>query len=188
MVDLDFEKHLNMIYLYFQNLGRTTAHNVRLSFTPTLQSSVTGDDLLGFFTHIFPTLPPGKRIDSFLDSAIERLAKGTELSSSYEATVVYEDRHGKTHTDRYRLDIEAFRGRTFVDETDIEDVAKALKDIAGQLYSGWKSSYGGIKAVTQSEEDAERDRQERFDSIRELRRQAANQSAEPENKDHPRSP
>jgi len=164
VVDLDVDEHPHMIYLYFKNLGKTTAHNVRLSFNPALESSVEGVEAVRFFDHVFPTLPPGKRIDSFFDTARDRLQPNATLPTSYEATVEYEDRHGKKHTDRYRLDIEALRGRTYIDKKDIEDVAKALENIATELH-GWKSSYGGIKAVTESETDAKRE----YDEWRESR-------------------
>lgn len=154
LVDLDIDKHPHMIYVYFQNLGRTTAHNVRLWFDPPLESSVRGPGRVAFFEHIFPTLPPGKRLESFLDTAITRLSEHTTLPTSYVATVTYEDRRGAQYADSYLLDIEAFRGRMYVGKKDIDDVAKALESMSQQLRS-WNDPRGAVTAVVLTDEDSD---------------------------------
>jgi hypothetical protein len=165
VVDLDIDKRPHMIFLYFQNLGKTTAHDVRLTFTPRLQSTVAGGKYVTFFDHTFPTLPPGKRIDSFFDSAIARLAEPPPLPTSYDATVEYRDRLGRLHSDDYHLDIEAFRGRMSVPERGVEEIAAALEEIDKHL-KDFRSTYGGIRAVIQSQDDAEKARDELYASIK----------------------
>lgn len=165
VVDFDVDKKPHMIYLYFENLGRTTAHDVRLTFDPPLQSKTFKVEF-GFFNHTFPTLPPGKRIESFFDSSTERLSPEADLPAKYSVTVKYKDRHRKEWTDSYLLDIEALRGRMFVGEKTMEDVAKAVEDIHKQL-SAWRTGFGGMKVVVQQEKDAIREQQKWLASRRE---------------------
>lgn len=165
VVDLDVDKHPHLIYLYFQNLGKTTAHNVRLNFTPPLRTTLGDDRVAGFFGHSFPTLPPGKRIESYLDSAIERLADGVDLDTSYQATVNYQDRNGHEYQDSYVLDIEVFRGRVYASKKGMEDIANTLEDIS-KLLGQWNTPFGGIRTITQSEEDAAQQSQDRMAALK----------------------
>lgn len=165
VVDLDVDKRPHLIYLYFQNLGRTTAHNVRLSFNPPLRTTLGNGFVAGFFGHRFPTLPPGKRIESYLDSAIERLADGVDLDTLYQATVNYQDRKGHEYQDSYVLDMEVFRGRAYASKKDMEDVANTLEDIS-KLLGRWSTPYGGVRTITQSEEDAEHEYQDRMAALK----------------------
>jgi hypothetical protein len=159
VVDLDVDKRPHLIFLYFQNLGKTTAYDVRLGFDPPLEIAHDIDSVVHFFGRTFPTLPPGKRIESYFDSSIDRLSDDFTGSNEYTVTVTYRGRDNIPYTDKYTLDIEVFRGRLSVDYKTTDDVVKVLESM-GDVMAKWSSGYGGIKAVTQSEDDADREHQE----------------------------
>ena len=157
VVDLDLDKHPHMIHIYFENFGKTVARNVRLSFEPPLQSTL-GDRRIDFLDHTFPTLPPNKRIDTFFDSAVAVMAPGATLPRRYEVTVTYEDRNGKAYSDRYVLDIEAFRNRHFVGVKDLNDLVKAVESLATLL--GRVVSRDAMNVTTQTVEERREEEQE----------------------------
>lgn len=165
VVDLDTEVTDQMFHIYFQNLGRTTAHDVRLTFEPFLQASQAEEHLRAFFDHVFPVLPPGKRIESAWDSDVAVLEEGSSIPSRYTVSVTYTDRRKKQYKDEYLLDAEAFRGRMSTSKMDIGDIVRTLEKIQKSI-ERWSSPYGGITAVTQSHEDAHRDFSERAENRR----------------------
>ena len=136
VVDLDVERKQHLVYIYLENYGKTTAHDVTLSFSPPLETSLGSREILSFFDHTFPTLPPGKRIDSLLDNFITR--HNFDLPPSHVVTVSYHDRHGKEWRDPYVLDIAAFHQRMFASEKKLEDLIKAVEDLKEEI-RGWRS-------------------------------------------------
>ena len=109
VVDFDVDRRPHIIDLAFENFGRTTAHNVKVTFDPPLTSKVFNGDYVHFFSNTFPTLAPGKRVASVFDSAIQRLQ--SDLPKHYEATAVYTDRNGRRYEDKYPLDLSVLEGR-----------------------------------------------------------------------------
>jgi hypothetical protein len=91
VVDLDALTRPPLMFLYVENIGRTVARDVSITFDPPLRSTFDDDERkfaeLPLFSRLIPTLPPQKKIETLLDSAIQRLQ--TDLESSYEATVRY---------------------------------------------------------------------------------------------------
>lgn len=175
VIDLDVDKSPHMIFIYFQNFGATVARNVRFTFTPQVQSSFCDDVATDFLSHTFPTLPPGKRVETLFDSAIGRF--NSDLQMSYEVTSTYEDRTGCEYSDTYVLDINAFKNRHFVSEKGIDDLVKAAEKI-GDVLSG-VVTLDGIHVLTQTVEDAQRQRDELIEARRKLFKAGQSQSAPP---------
>lgn len=165
VVDFDVDRRPSIIYLAYENFGRTTAHDVKVTFDPPLTSKVADGDYVHFFSNTFPTLAPGKRIASVFDSAIERL--NSDLPKQYEATATYTDRNGRRYKDKYLLDLSVLEGRLTASEKDVGDVADALKELA-RTVEAFRSSYGGVRTVTMTEEDAKEARDGRLRQAQEL--------------------
>jgi hypothetical protein len=158
VVDFDVDRRPHIIYLAYENFGRTTAHDVKVTFDPPLTSTVAGG-YVHFFSNTFPTLAPGKRIVSVFDSAIQRLK--SDLPKQYEATATYTDRNGRRYEDTYLLDLSVLEGRLTASEKDLGDVADALNEVS-RTVQGFRSSYGGVRTVTVTEEDAKEVQDQRF--------------------------
>jgi hypothetical protein len=152
VVDLDIDRHPKIIHLTFENYGRTSAHDVKVTFEPSLTTTIADGDFVGFFSNTFPTLAPGKRIVGVFDSSVQRLPR-TDLPKRYNATAVYFDRRRRRFEDKFVLDLSVYEGRMSVTEKDIGDVVDTLKAIADSLH-GYESPYGGISVVTTSEQNA----------------------------------
>jgi hypothetical protein len=166
VVDLDTEVSSHVYYIYFQNLGKTTAHDVRLTFDPPLRASQAEQYVQNFFSHTFPTLPPGKRLQSAWDSSLAVLEDKNSLPTCYSVTVTYRDRNGKPFVDEYVLDAGVYKGRMYADKKDVEDLVRAIEKIQKTL-EGWTSGLGGLRAITQPKADAEIERQEMVQRQRE---------------------
>jgi hypothetical protein len=165
VVDFDVDRRPHIIYLAYENFGRTTAHDVKVTFDPPLTSKVADGDYVHFFSNTFPTLAPGKRIASVFDSAIQRLS--SDLPKQYEATASYTDRNGRRYEDKYLLDLSVLEGRLTANEKDVGNVVDALTELA-RTVKAFRSSYGGVSVVTMTAEDAKEARDGRFRQAQEL--------------------
>jgi hypothetical protein len=152
VVDLDVDRHPKIIYMTFENYGRTSAHDVKVTFEPPLTTTIADGDFVGFFSNTFPTLAPGKRIVGVFDSSVQRLPR-TDLPKRYTARAIYFDRRRRRFEDKFVLDLSVYEGRMSVTEKDIGDVVDNLKAIVDSIH-GFESPYGGISVVTASEQDA----------------------------------
>lgn len=64
-----FDNRSIVLYVAIENLGRTLARDVRLTFTPELRSSLDSPNAVGdFLPDGIPVLPPGKKLWYLFDS------------------------------------------------------------------------------------------------------------------------
>jgi hypothetical protein len=167
VVDFDIDRHPHIIYLSYENFGRTIAHNVKVTFDPPLKTTFTEQESnLSFFSNTFPTLAPGKTIEGVLDSAIHRLPR-TDLPMQHKTTATYTDRNGKSYTTPGELDLSVYRGRMSVTKKDLGDVVDNLKAIVTSMQH-FGSEFGGIRVITTTEEDAATEAAEQAEESRRL--------------------
>lgn len=120
----------NLFNLVIENSGATVARDVRLSFTPPLESSNEHVDLEStvLLTEGIPMLPPGRQVRAFFDAAHDR--KGRGLPMHYDVEVALKDYRGRSQeVQRYVIDLEHLYGLTNITEYGIHDAAKALREI-----------------------------------------------------------
>ena len=134
VVDFEVPSHSShLVYLVIENMGQTLARNVKVTFSPDLESAshvLEGYPLAEstLLKNGIPSLPPGRRITALFDHAVDRF--NADLPMSYEATVMCEDAHGKAQDPlKYTLDLSFLYGLLRTEERGMHDAAKALMAI-----------------------------------------------------------
>ena len=131
----------HLFNLIISNTGKTLARDVSIKFDPPLRSTLdsTGFSLADFkaLASGIPALPPGRKYQVLLDSAIERFH--SDLPDTYTVTVDFRDRNGKkAYSLTYQLDLAIYRSALYVQEQGIHHIADEMKDLnkkLGQLTS-----------------------------------------------------
>lgn len=149
------------IDLVIRNVGATAARNVRLEFTPPLETSMNDLDLTDsvLINEGVKTMPPGREIRALMDQGPSRLK--AKLPNRYDVIVRYEDLKGRAQPElRFVLDLEYLYGITTLGVKTTHDAARALEGIYRILD---KSQERGRMAVGVTNLDArnERERGER---------------------------
>jgi len=127
--DLPINKHL--IYLVIKNVGKSIAEDVKLTFIPSLSSTVfKGINDVPLIKNGISSIPPNYEIRTLFDGAIQRFGK-TDLPLTYTVEVSYlgglaKNRRASTQI----LDLSMFYGLMSVKEKDMDDLVKAVEDIA----------------------------------------------------------
>lgn len=143
-------RHINLVV---ENIGRTLARNVRLTFDPPLNSSKLKDELdlsrTALMRHGIPTLPPGKRVQALFDE-VDGRAKA-QLPMEYKVKVDFRDsRNRSDHALEYILDLTHIYGLANIREYGVHDAAKALTKVATEV-ERWTAHFNGIRVYVQSE-------------------------------------
>lgn len=142
----------NLFNLVVENAGATVARDVRLSFTPPLQSSNEEVDLesTALITEGIPMLPPGRQVKAFFDAAHDRKGKG--LPMRYDVEVALKDYRGRSQeVQRYVIDLEHLYGLTNITEYGVHDAAKALREIQKSVKK-WSDIHGRLKVWVRDED------------------------------------
>jgi len=169
-VDVDFDlSRPPMIYLVIRNTGNGRATNVDVTFDPPLTSSLDSEEddrVASFVGHSWPTLVPGKRVETLFDSAIARLADNSALPLRYTVSVTYSapDFPKEKFRDRYELDIGAYRNMHYTRERGIEDVAKALDGLK-RVFDKWDHN-GALEVVTTDRKQADEELKQFYEERR----------------------
>jgi hypothetical protein len=130
----DFEADRGYIFNFLvSNLGSSMARDVRVKLTPPLESAADVPlNKLKMLNDRIPTLPPGKKIQTFFDTGFARGDSG--LPMSYSAEVTYTDEKGKrTFNETYVLDLEVYQHINEIVRHDIHDVHARLEEISKSL-------------------------------------------------------
>lgn len=124
-----------LVNLVVENIGRTVAQDVKLTFTPTLESTLKQLPPIAEAVLVkegIPMMPPGRRIEALLDRQPDR--GESNLPQRYDVTVNLKDAHGRRqHPQRYVLDIKQLKGLRHVNVYGVHHVVKALRDIGTGL-------------------------------------------------------
>lgn len=141
VVDIDADKQPHMIYLSYENFGRTTAHDVRVVYDPPLTATVAAGEYVHFFSNTFPTLAPGKQVGAILDPIRDRL--NSDLPEQYRAIATYTDANGRVYESPYLLDLSVLKGRLTSTQKDLGDVVDVLGEVA-QTLQNFGSTFGDV--------------------------------------------
>jgi hypothetical protein len=159
------------IRLAISNIGKTMARDVRVSFTPTLRSSLdkSGERVadLRMLNEPIPTMPPGKVYSTMFDVFIH-----DDLPSRYTVIVRYrDDRDPELPPDTYSLDLSLY-------EDLVPDWQKTTKDLHEELHrirltlERWSAGMGAELLVSTVE-----DRRRRREELLAARNEQAGQAA-----------
>jgi hypothetical protein len=154
-VIVDFDPG-HLVYLYVENVGKTLARDVTMSFSPALTSTFDQGaeawHLSSTFTDGIPMLPPGKRLQFFFDSFVARAQ--SDLPTAYEVTVTYHGpvkRRRARYEDKYVLDLKNYLHSTPPDAglPELVSEVKALRDEV----SKWRHGIRGLQVYVKQEKD-----------------------------------
>lgn len=149
-------------FIVVENIGRTAAREVTMSFDPPLSATVAPPwawEASTAFTSGIPLLPPGRRLRVFFDALTPRFDAG--LPMTYNVKLTYKGPPGirKAFEDQYVLDLNIYRGGS-PPEDGLPEIAKHLKDLREVLKS-WTHSIDGLRVYNVDAERYEGQRQER---------------------------
>lgn len=150
--------------LVIRNTGTTIATNVKVVFDPPLESTLSSQTKFPLaeapiITKGIPTLPPGREYRMLFEQMPDR--HKSDLPRSYDAVVTFDDTFGKTHTMRYRLDLDIYYSHTNLEIYGEHDAAKALREIQSTLKS-W-SQRSGMRVWTRDEDAYIQEEQREFE-------------------------
>lgn len=164
----DVQTEASLIYLVVKNIGRTVATQVKLSFTPELQSSNDNGLLkeVGFIKNGIESMPPNYEIRTLVDSSPGYFGKN-ELPLKYNVEITYYGGiESKQRTANQQLDLSANKGVSYVRNKtmnnlvdvvekltrEIREIRNFTSDIATALEHGILISNGSL-LVTKIEPD-----------------------------------
>ena len=146
------ETHINVINFRVENIGGGAARNIRLR---TSREFMRGNNRslneLGLFKRGIPLLSPGRKIETFLASALELLQQ-----EPLEVTAEYEDATGRKIKETFLVDFAAFENLSRVGEAPLHTIAKSIEKLQksiGNLSSGMKKL--SVLVYSQDDLDAE---------------------------------
>jgi hypothetical protein len=146
------DQNFAAIDLVLENAGQTAALDVRIQVDPPLMRAREDADSEMKGARIFerpvPMLPPGYRLVSWLDSAIERYERKGQLPDEHRVTIQYNDGRGNEYREESVIDLTLWDGLMFGQRYGLHDAAKALKEIH-QLLKKSPVLKGGFEVVVE---------------------------------------
>lgn len=140
------------IDLVLENAGQTAARDVLIQVDPPLVRAREDADSEMKAARIFerpvPMLPPGYRLVSWLDSAVERFERKGELPDEHRVTIQYNDGRGNDYREESVIDLTLWDGLMFGQRYGLHEAAKALKEI-NQLLKKSPVLKGGFEVVVE---------------------------------------
>jgi hypothetical protein len=134
-VTVSFHFRSNIAFIVVKNLGKTTAHDVRIRFEPKLVSALVQQDELdeiAMFNEPIPTLVPGDERLALFDQTPQRLSDEA-LPDRHRAFVEYTDHRGESlGPDEFVLDFGNLAGGRLPDK-GIHELAEAAIKIEKRL-------------------------------------------------------
>lgn len=161
-VIVDFEFQSMVVMLTVKNIGSSPARDVTVSFDRPIRrpkDDAAALEELAVFERGIPMLAPGRSISIWFGDGPKIFDEANKLPLRYEATAKYSSMDGKrTYIDPpCILDLLAFK-YTLVDNDDIHDIARQLKEIRSIMKSWTSEQRLKINSVTQAEVDERRRR------------------------------
>lgn len=146
------EAEFILVNLVVQSIGRTAAHNVRVTFDPPLESTLTQFPPVAESVLVkegISVMPPGRRIEALFDRQPDR--NESNLPQRYDVTVNLDDARGRPQEpQRYVLDLQQLSGLRHVNVRGVHHVAKTLETIAGHL-ARWPDWRAGMRVTEDTE-------------------------------------
>lgn len=135
VVDIRPSDHVSHVFeLVIENVGPTVARNVRIRFDPPLER--VGEASRPHWTPIresllltqgIPLMPPGRRMEWFIDTTHERF--DSDLPMQYTATVDAEGPFGPVETLTYKIDLAVYGGLNRLGVKNVHYGVKALEEL-----------------------------------------------------------
>ena len=185
VVFVDHHQVRRYVDLVIKNFGQTSAYNIRVSLSESLQVAPFKNQIDGkLVTHLrvpenIVVLAPGQEWRTVWDSAVRREKyKGPPLTDKYGGVVRFDDKvdgpDKRTYSNPIALDIRIFWNTMWIEQKKGNTVESHLRDIATTLES-YKEEHDGIWVYTVpgDEERAHRTRLEHdaeyaFDAARDF--------------------
>lgn len=146
----------HMLDLVIHNVGAGPAHDVRITANPPLRRAreTPGHEIAQarIFQAPIPMIPPGYRMTSFFDSAIDREEARDELPQTHEFTISYNDGRGHDWTETVIVDLSIYDQLLFAETFNVHHVAKALRGIEKHLSKSILTK-GPLEVVTEPRAD-----------------------------------
>jgi hypothetical protein len=125
-----------MLDLVIENIGKTLARDVCITFDPPLVTTLDDeDDQLADWSPLkdgVRTLAPGRRLTSIFDSALQR--HESDLPRQYEVTVAYTDSRGRHQpTLQQTIDLNPIYGRTYSHEKGLPELVAELAKVRSAI-------------------------------------------------------
>jgi hypothetical protein len=140
-----------LINLVIKNFGKTAATDVRVVFSPPLDSALWKEvpALTFMVPDVIPVLVPGQEWRTLWDFTPDRKA-AKELPDQYTATVTFNDSKGKPVDAEYKfvIDWRILIDRGFAKVYNVHDAAEALREISSVLRD--VKAQHGIRVVTRN--------------------------------------
>jgi hypothetical protein len=140
VVDFEADRQTQAIYIVISNVGSTMARDVRLTFTPSLTSSLDANPNIVPPRDLKPlsegiaSLPPGKRIQVMLDMFTQRAAES--YPDAYEVNVRFRaPALDRNLSDDTVLDLGVYRNVLHPNRNDLHDVHARLKELVAAVKS-----------------------------------------------------
>ena len=164
----------NIINLVVENVGKTLARDVRLTFDPPLASThATGKWDLNDTALIkkgIPTMPPGRQVVALFDLSHDR--HKSNLPMEYRVKVEFSDSRGRGQSPlEYLLDLSYFYGLQGIREYGLHDAAKALREIE-KTVNKWTEHFNGLRVYTRDGDQRDAELREEDERRRNRRSQA----------------
>lgn len=123
-----------MINLVIENIGRTTAHDVRLTFDPPIATTVNEPpyalDDSALIREGVPTMPPGHRITTLFEHGPSYAKVKDEAPACYTVTVRLKDGRGREQAAQvFVLDLRHLMSLQYIEELGVHHAVRALRDI-----------------------------------------------------------
>lgn len=129
-IDIEQEQ---MLVLAVENIGRTTAHDVRIQFDEGPFSTIGDIETAQFLREPIPTMPPGHRYRVNWELGFKVFEDDYPHPRTYGVTVSFSDALGRPlEPERYVLDFGVYQGQA-TGEPGIPEIARTLKEIQREL-------------------------------------------------------
>jgi len=125
---------MNWLTLVVENVGKTLAKDVRITFDPPLTTTVKDNDLTKsvLLREGIAVLPPGRRIETLFDLSHDRLEQG--LPMSYEVSVSFRDyRNRQQESLPYIIDLTYLYDLEPLKENTMHDLVGEVSKLRGEL-------------------------------------------------------
>lgn len=169
----------HIIDLIVENVGAGPARDVVIKIDPPLRRVREDADYKlaesRLFTEPIPVLPPGFKLRTFFDSAIDR--NGADVPKSHRVTITYNDGHGHKWTESSVLDFNLLEGLLYTETYNTHHVAAALRDMKNLLDRSKLLKGDGVHAIVETRDEyngrlqARREEHERMTAEWERQRQ-----------------
>jgi hypothetical protein len=122
-----------LLLLVIENTGRTIAQNVRVTFTPPLESSTPQLDITSkkALNDAIASMPPGARITHYVDRGFS--LHDSDKPKHYHVKITGDGPSGPMDDLEYEIDLTALLDSASIREGSMRELAKAIEALTKKL-------------------------------------------------------